>query len=60
MANRAEAAEEKVKRLSDALAPFAKLETYRGAHDPGEGNMRMRVVTVSEIEEARAALEASR
>ncbi len=43
-------------RLKAALVPFAKLETWRGAHDPAEGTMRMRVVTVPEIEAARKAL----
>lgn len=47
-----------VERLNGALKPFAKLETYRGAHDPAEGSMRMRVLLVSEIEDARSALEA--
>jgi len=45
-------------RLKAALVPFAKLETWRGAHDPAEGTMRTRVVTVPEIEAARKALEA--
>lgn len=54
---RAEAAEAERDRLKAALVPFAKLETWRGAHDPGEGTMRMRVVTVPEIEVARKALE---
>lgn len=55
-AMRAEAAEAEAARLKGALEPFAKLSTERERQDPPEGTMRVRVVTVPEIEAARKAL----
>jgi len=45
-------------RLKAALEPFSKLSTNREVGDPAEGTMRVRVVTVRQIDAAREALEA--
>ncbi len=47
----------RAERLREALEPFARMGTERQPCDPAEGTMRMRVVTVPEIETARKALE---
>ena len=47
----------RAERLRVALEPFARMGTERQPCDPAEGTMRMRVVTVPEIEAARKALE---
>ena len=57
LAARTQDAEVRAERLRVALEPFARMGTERQPCDPAEGTMRMRVVTVPEIEAARKALE---